>query len=200
MNRAAMEAAIAAFLDAVGADRTHPDLRDTPRRVAEAWADELLAGHEADPAALLGETAAAPSDAPVVLTGITFVGVCPHHLLPYEGTAHLAYRPGDRIAGFGNLVRLVEVLGARLVLQEDLARDVADALVAHLGARGAGCLIEASHGCVGFRGVRQPAVRTTTSAWAGSFAENDDAGRRALEGALARRHLPPADADQNESR
>ncbi len=179
-----MAKAIAAFLEAAGSDPNDPELAKTPERVADAWADELLAGNEADIDQILRETSPATHHQPVVLTDISFVGVCPHHLLPYEGTARLGYLPGERVAGFGSLVRLVLALGARLVLQEDLASDIAEALVSRLGARLAGCVIEARQGCVGLRGVRQPEVRTTTSAWAGSLAGSSSPERAFLERAL----------------
>lgn len=184
-DREAMARAIAAFLEAAGLDTADPELLETPQKVAQAWAEELLAGHRADPATILDQTAVATHHQPVVMTGIAFVGVCPHHLLPYEGTASLAYVPGERIAGFGTLVRLVTTLGARLVLQEDLARDVAEALTAHLGARGAGCIIEAKQGCVCMRGARQANVLTTTSAWSGSLAGEDVAERDEIARLLA---------------
>lgn len=176
VDREKMARAVADFLDAAGVDASDPELLETPSKVTEAWADELIVGHDIDLAKVLAETSAATHHDPVILKGVSFVGVCPHHLLPYEGTANLCYLPGERVAGFGSLVRAVKSLGARLVLQEVLARDVARGLVEHLGARGAGCVIEARQGCVGLRGVCQPKVRTITSAWAGCL---EDASRRA---------------------
>lgn len=182
-----MRAAVAAFLDAVGADRSSPHLLTTPERVADAWADELLFGEGADPASLF-ETFADPAgaaDEAVIVTGIHYVSVCPHHLLPYTGVAHVAYLPADRVVGFSKIVRLVELLGARLVIQEEHARDVADALRAHLGARGAGVVLEARQMCMAVRGVRQHDARVTCTAWAGELADADSPHRRAFHDAIA---------------
>ena len=157
MDRDALQRAVAAFLAALGADPEAPHLKATPRRVADAWADELLAGEGADVASLL-ETFDAPAsgaDEAVVVAGIHYVSVCPHHLLPYQGTAHVAYLPDRKVVGFSRIVRLVETLGARLVIQEDHAREIAEALVTHLGARGAGVVLEAKQMCMAVRGVRQ---------------------------------------------
>ncbi len=183
-DRDAMARAVADFICAAGFEKSDPNLQDTPRLVADAWANELLAGYETDPAHLLSKTAPAPHRQPVFLTGISFVGVCPHHLLPYEGVAHIGYLPDERIVGFGTLVRLVTMLGARLILQEDLAEAVARTLLAHLSARGAGCIIEAKQGCVAFRGVRQPQVRTITKAWAGSLEDPSCPERISFEASL----------------
>ncbi len=185
VDREAMAGAVATFLRAAGLDLDSNDLQDTPRRVADTWADEFLAGHHADPHEILAETSPATHNEPVLLSGISFVGVCPHHLLPYEGTARIAYVPGERVAGFGSLVRLVRALGARLILQEDLARDIAGILVSVLGAKGAGCVIGARHGCVGLRGVRQPEVHATTTAWAGELKDPESPSRRFMESSLS---------------
>lgn len=180
-----MAAAIAEFLDAAGIDRDGPHLADTPARVTAAWADEILAGYAADPAAILADSTPAESDGLVVMTGISFVSTCPHHLLPYNGVAHLAYRPGERVAGFGRLVELVQALGARLVIQEDLARDICAAIVEHLGAAGAGCVLEAKQQCMAVRGVRQHDTRVRCTAWTGDFDENSDARRSLLDAVAA---------------
>ena len=116
----------------------------------------------------------------VVVTGIDFHSVCPHHLLPSRGLAHVAYVPGGKVVGFGQLARLVDALAHRLVLEEDLARQVAEALMRHAGARGAACVLEAEQMCLSVRGERRPRARAHVQFFAGSMAG---------DGALARRFL-----------
>jgi GTP cyclohydrolase I len=175
----AAEAAIAALLRAVGAPvATDPELRETPNRAARALIEELLDGYRVDPADVLRDGVAANERGLVVLTGVRFVSMCPHHLLPSYGVAHVGYLPGGRVVGLGTLVRLVEAYAHRLILQESLGQRVADALVAHLAARGAGVVIEGRHTCLSARGERQPDAVVVTTALAGVLAA--DAGERAV--------------------
>lgn len=181
-------AAVARFLDALGLPpqvRRASDLAQTPRRVAEAWIEDLLDGYRRSPAEVLAEAIETPSRDLVAVTGIDFHSVCPHHLLPSRGVAHVAYLPGGRVVGFGQLARLVDCLAHRLVLQEDLARAVAEALVEHLGARGAACVLDAEQLCMTVRGERRPRARAHAEAFAGALA-SDRAARRRVEAAIAR--------------
>ena len=130
-------AAVARFLAEVvpAKELRRADVQGTPLRVAEAFRDDLLDGYGQDPARILGQAMEVPGRDLVALAGIDFHAVCPHHLLPYRGTACVAYVPAGRVVGFGLLARLVDCFAHRLVIQEVLARQVADALVEHLGAR-----------------------------------------------------------------
>jgi GTP cyclohydrolase I len=187
-DRQAAAAAISAFLDALGLPpevRGAADLADTPARVAEAWADELVDGYGQDPAALLAETIPAKGRGLVAITGIGFHSMCPHHLLPSRGVAHVSYLPAGRVVGFGQIVRLVDALAHRLVLLEDLAQAVADALVAHLGARGAGVVLDAEQACMTVRGERRSSSRTHAEAFAGAL-DRDGAARRRFLAAISR--------------
>lgn len=178
-DEAAMARAIEAFLEALGLEpgADWRDLAGTPRRVAEAWARELLGGYGKDPAALLAEASPAERGADlVVVSGLDVVGMCPHHLLPYRGVATVAYVPGERVAGFGQLAQLVDCLARRLALQEDVARAVTRALMEHLGAKGAACALDVEQGCLSTRGERQAHARTYVDAFAGIF--ETDAGLR----------------------
>ena len=173
-DRDGLERAFAAFLAAAGVDRADPELAGTPGRAAQAWADELLDGYRTDPKAALGPPSAAPAGAGLVtVTHLDFTGVCPHHLLPWRGLAHVAYLPGAHLAGFGRLAALVDCLAHRLVLQETLARDVAQALVEHLGARGAGVVLEAEQTCMTLRGEKRTRSRARTEATAGAFGPDE---------------------------
>ncbi|MGB8932778.1 MAG: GTP cyclohydrolase I [Anaeromyxobacteraceae bacterium] len=175
--------AISDFLDAMGLP---PDVRRstalalTPRRVTEAWLGDLLDGYRRDPAVILSDAIPSRKRDLVAVTGIDFHSICPHHLLPSRGVAHVAYVPGKRIAGFGQIVRLVDALAHRFVLQEDLARSVADALVRHLGARGAACILDAEQLCMTVRGGRRPHARAHADAFVGVMARDERLQRRFL--------------------
>jgi GTP cyclohydrolase I len=178
------------FLDALGlppAVRSSGDLAETPRRVADAWLEDLVDGYRRDPAEILADAVPSASRELVAVTGIDFHSVCPHHLLPSRGVAHVAYVPGGRVVGFGQLVKLVDALAHRLVLQEDLARDVAFALVRHAGARGAACVIDAEQLCMTVRGEKRPRARAHAEAFAGALARDGAARRRFLAAVEARR-------------
>ena len=180
-DRAGMEAALRAFLVAAGLDPRTPQLAQTPALAARAWCDEFLDGNRADPAAILAETMPAPRSRAkelVCLTRLSFQSVCPHHLLPYGGQAHVGYLPGRSVVGFGQIVQLLDCLGHRLILQEDLARQVAQALVDHVGARGAAVVLEAQQSCVALRGGRRAGSRAVTEAFTGAFVENRELRER----------------------
>jgi GTP cyclohydrolase I len=180
----AAEAAVARFLDALPLPpevRRSDDLRETPRRVAESWLEDLVDGYGRDPAEILADTLPSTGRDLVAVTGIDYHSVCPHHLLPSRGVAHVAYVPGGRVVGFGQIVKLVDALAHRLVLEEDLARQVADALVRHVGARGAACLLEAEQLCMTVRGEKRSRARAHAEAWSGVLAKDGPARRRFLD-------------------
>lgn len=185
-----IEAAVGELLSAIGEDPARPGLAGTPRRIAESYA-ELFAGIGEDPLAHLQGTAELAGEADgatdlVLVRDIAFRSMCEHHLLPFEGVAHLAYLPGERIVGLGRLARVVETLAARLQLQERLTGQIADALETGLAPRGALVVLEARHGCVTARGVRQTDSTTVTVAGRGSLADpGAQAGVLALVGASA---------------
>ena len=178
----AAAAAVARFLAEVvpAKELRKADVKGTPRRVAEAFRDDLLDGYRRDPAEILGQAMEVPGRDLVALAGIDFHAVCPHHLLPYRGRACVAYVPGGRVVGFGVLARLVDCFAHRLVIQEVLARQVADALVEHLGARGAACVLDAEQMCLTVRGERRREARAHAQAFAGSMARSAAWQRRVL--------------------
>jgi GTP cyclohydrolase IA len=185
---AAAADAIARFLDGLGLPpevRNSADLAGTPRRVAEAWLEDLVDGYARDPAEILADAIPSASRDLVAVTGIDFHSMCPHHLLPSRGVAHVAYLPGERVVGFGQIVKLVDCLAHRLVLQEDLARGIADALVRHVGARGAACVLDAEQLCMTVRGSRRAGTRAHAEAFAGALAR-DSVARRRFEAAIVR--------------
>lgn len=181
-GRAAAARAVARFLEAVGVPKAVlADLEGTPGRVAEAFLVDLLDGYRRDPARVLAESMPAVSGDLVAVTGIDFHAVCPHHLLPYRGLAHVAYLPGDRVVGFGQVARLVDALAHRLVIEEDLARQVAEALVRHLGARGAACLLEAEQLCLTVRGETRRGARAHVQCFVGAMRRDPRLQRRVLD-------------------
>ena len=169
--------AVEDLLRALGRDLHDPELVGTGRRVAEAFANELLAGYAMVPEAILADTTAATSDAVVMLRDIRTTAMCPHHLLPAPGVVALGYRPGAKVVGLGALARLVDCFARRLVLQEQLAEQLCEALVTHLGARSAGAVVRLAPTCVTARGSRQHTAEATTVAFRG---ESDETLRLAL--------------------
>src|SRR5258708_2924321 len=125
LNRAEMEAAVASFLRAAGLSLADPNLRDTPKRVAAAWASEFLDGYLQTPEEVLRETYPAPEGNGtelVLVTDLHFHSTCPHHLLPYEGREHLAYVPSNGVVGFERLAGVVDCSAHRLILHDELGR------------------------------------------------------------------------------
>ena len=177
--------AVGRFLDALvpPGQRVHAALRETPERVAQAWLHDLLDGYRRDPAAILADAMPAAGDDLVAVTGIDFHSVCPHHLLPSRGVAHVAYVPGEKVVGFGQIARLVDCFAHRLVLEEDLARGVAESLVSLLGARGAACVLDAEQACLTMRGERRRDARTHVQCFLGAL--DSDRGLQARFLALA---------------
>ncbi|HEU5300548.1 MAG TPA: GTP cyclohydrolase I FolE [bacterium] len=172
IDRPAIEAAVRQILDAIGEDPEREGLVETPRRVAEAYA-ELFSGVGEDPAALL--TVGFDQEdhhEMVVLRDIPFHSMCEHHLMPFHGVTHVGYIPDGRIAGISKLARLVEVLARRPQVQERLASQVVDHLMDGLRAKGAAVVIEATHLCMTMRGIRKSGSRMVTSATRGLFRED----------------------------
>jgi GTP cyclohydrolase IA len=175
MDRRAARAAIADFLRALGHDpATTPELAETPERVVEAFADELLSGYAVDlPALIAAGSTATAGHGVVALRDISVATVCPHHLMPGIGRANVVYRPGARVLGLGTIARLVEACARRLVLQETIGLDVVRALRTHAGARGAYCELTLVHGCLSARGACQARASATTVVCEGELSEAD---------------------------
>jgi len=150
-------------------------LRRTPKRVVESW-KELYSGYGQDPKGALNSTFNGEGyDGIVLLKDIEFYSTCEHHMLPFTGKAHVAYIPTDRIVGISKLARIVEVYARRLQNQERITTQVADALENHLKPLGAAVIIEASHACMGCRGVKKSHAIMSTSAMRGVFFDKAEA-------------------------
>lgn len=174
MNPDAVREAVRELLLALGEDPDRPELAETPRRVAESFA-ELLSGSTVDASGLLHPLTGdgiADGEA-VVVSRLAFRSMCEHHLLPFRGTAHIVYAPSASVAGFGSFARVLEVLAARLQVQERLTSQLADAVESGLGARGVVVVVEATHGCLTDRGARQAEARAITMASRGLYRDAD---------------------------
>jgi GTP cyclohydrolase I len=171
----AFERAVADLLRACGIAPDAKHMGRTPQRVRELWQRRLLGGYDLDPAAALGEGFDDPRSDMVVIRGIAIHGVCPHHLVPFRGVAHVAYLPGGRLHGFGRIARLVDAIGHRFTYQEWMTRDIAEALLTHGRARGAACVIEAEQLCLLLGEDRRGDERVITQAFSGEFEHSDRA-------------------------
>jgi GTP cyclohydrolase IA len=160
--------AVTDLLRALGRDPSEPHLADTPRRVADSFAELLT------PRAF--ELTTFPNDEGynelVMARDIPVQSLCEHHLLPFAGVVHVGYLPGDRILGLSKLARVVDLFARDLQVQERLTQQVADWLEENLAPRGVGVVIEAEHLCMSLRGVRAHGARTTTSALHGLLRED----------------------------
>jgi len=178
VDRERVAALVRELLEAIGEDPERPGLRQTPGRVADAYA-EFFAGVGVDAAAPLAHTISvsrgpAPDTLPsgaVILRDVLFRSVCEHHLLPFRGHAHLAYLPGEQVVGLGALPKVVEILSSRPQVQERLGEQIADVIAASLDARGVLVVLDATHECVTMRGGRQTDASTVTIAARGEFAD-----------------------------
>ncbi|RZQ64619.1 GTP cyclohydrolase I FolE [Amycolatopsis suaedae] len=165
VDLAAAQRAVADLLVALGRDPESAHLADTPRRVAHAYA-ELLTPREFNLTTFPNDEG---YDELVLARSIPVQSLCEHHLLPFQGVAHVAYLPGERILGLSKLARVVELFARDLQVQERLTKQVADWLWQHLAPKGVGVVVEAEHLCMSLRGVRAAGSRTVTSALLGTL-------------------------------
>jgi GTP cyclohydrolase I len=184
-DRDVMASAIATLLRAAGQDPSgNPDLLHTPTRVAKLWHEEFLAGYAMDEAKILGDPVVGETDPDLVMvSGLHFHAMCPHHLLPFRGLAHVAYLPAGRLAGFGRLADLVACFTKRLTLQERATQQIAQALWQGLAARGAGCVLEAEQLCLALPGEGHPASFVVTSSFVGEMADRPELKTRLMAAA-----------------
>jgi len=164
----AAAAAVADLMRAIGMDVDDPNLRRTPSRVANAYA-EMLAPREFGLTTFPNEEG---YDELVVARDIPFTSICEHHLLPFTGTAAVGYLPGNRILGLSKLARVVELFARRPQVQERLTKQVASWLDDHLNPRGVGVVMTAEHSCMTLRGVRAQGSTTVTSALLGALRDD----------------------------
>jgi len=170
---ARVEMAVREILREMGEDPDRQGLLGTPGRVHRMYA-ELTAGYHVDPARLInGAIYDVDYSEMVVVKEIPFYSLCEHHLLPFFGTAAVAYIPNGRVLGLSKIPRIVEMYARRLQVQERLTLQVAEFLMEHLDPQGVGVVMEATHLCAVMRGVRKPGTVMTTSHVLGTFRAND---------------------------
>ena len=168
VDKQRVAAAVREILVAIGEDPEREGLRQTPRRVAETYA-ELFAGLSIDPYEFLRVGFDESHEEMVILKDISFYSLCEHHLLPFFGCVHVAYIPNGRVAGLSKLARVVDAFARRPQLQERLTSQVADCILEALKPDGVAVVVEAEHLCLSFRGVKKPGTRVVTSAVRGQF-------------------------------
>ena len=165
----------------MGEDPEREGLRETPARVARAYA-EIFAGLYTEPDSVLDKTFDENHQELILVKDIPIFSCCEHHLVPFHGMAHVGYIPGadGRVTGLSKLARLVEVYARRPQVQERMTGQIADALHKVLEPRGVLVVIEAEHLCMAMRGIRKPGARTTTSAVRGIFQSSPSSRAEAL--------------------
>ena len=162
--------AAASIIEAIGEGPRRESLKDTPRRIAEMYA-ELFSGLDADPKTELAVGFQEGHRELVILRDIPFYSMCEHHLLPFYGVAHVGYIPGadGNVVGISKLARVVEIFARRPQLQERMTRQIADAIFDNIQPDGVAVVVRAEHLCMTMRGIKKPGANVITSAIRGSF-------------------------------
>jgi len=163
--------AVQEIILAIGEDPTRQGLLDTPRRVADMYA-EVFAGLRQDAAEVLQVGFDEGYQELVLVKDIPFYSMCEHHFLPFHGVAHIGYIPNGRVVGLSKLARALETLARRPQLQERLTGQLADTIMRTLEPQGVAVVVRADHLCLSMRGVRKPGSLTVTSAMRGVFQRN----------------------------
>ncbi|MFT4148064.1 MAG: GTP cyclohydrolase I FolE [Micrococcaceae bacterium] len=167
-----IERAVVEILEAVGEDPNRSGLKDTPHRVAKAYA-ETFAGLHQDGSSVLKTVFDEDHEEMVLVKDIPMYSTCEHHLVPFHGVAHVGYIPSTdgKVTGLSKLARLVDIYAKRPQVQERLTTQIAEALVENLNPQGVIVVVEAEHLCMSMRGVRKPGSKTVTSAVRGQLRE-----------------------------
>jgi GTP cyclohydrolase I len=164
-----VETAVQDILTAIGEDPERDGLKRTPQRVARMY-EEIFAGYQADPVALLTQSLFdVEYDEMILVKDIEFYSMCEHHMLPFYGRAHVAYVPVNKIVGLSQIPRLVEMFSCRLQVQERMTQQIAETLYQVLQPQGVGVIVEGAHFCAMMRGVEKEQMRMVTSAMRGTF-------------------------------
>ncbi|MFB9680511.1 GTP cyclohydrolase I FolE [Streptosporangium vulgare] len=181
VDAARLESAVREILIAIGEDPDRDGLRDTPARVARAYAEQF-AGLGQTPEDVLTTVFDVDHDEMVLVRDIEVYSTCEHHLVPFHGVAHVGYIPNAKgqVTGLSKLARLVDVYARRPQVQERMTSQIADALMSVLEPRGVIVVIECEHLCMTMRGVRKPGAKTITSAVRGDFRNSDKTRAEAM--------------------
>jgi GTP cyclohydrolase I len=174
-SREAAEAAVRTLIAFAGDDPDREGLVETPKRVIGAY-EELYRGYRECPAEVLDRTFSeiGKYDDFVLVRNIAFHSHCEHHMMPFIGKAHIAYKPVERVVGLSKLARLVDVYARRLQTQERLTSQITTAIDEILKPHGVAVMLEADHMCMSLRGVEKSGSSTVTTQFAGSLRDNPD--------------------------
>jgi GTP cyclohydrolase I len=189
MNLEKIEAGVRLILEGIGEDMARPGILDTPRRVAEMYA-EVCGGLHEDPAGEIKVIPAETHDEIVMVKDIPIASICEHHLLPFTGVAHIAYIPKDgRIIGLSKLARIADIYSRRPQVQERLTTQITELLYhGDLQPKGVMVVIEAIHLCMTMRGVKKAGATTITSAVRGVFRKDERTRIEAMSFLTENRH------------
>lgn len=168
INQDAIKKAIVTILEAINENPSREGLAETPRRIAEMYAD-IFSGITVDPKVELQVGFDEDHHEMVIFKDIPFYSICEHHLLPFHGLAHVGYIPNGRIVGASKIGRVVDILAKRPQLQERLTSQIADTIVDVLKPQGLAVVIQAEHLCMTMRGIKKPGSTVVTSAMRGLF-------------------------------
>ena len=167
-NEQGPEENIRRVLEYIGEDPKREGLLETPKRVIKSFR-ELYGGYSIDPSTVFTTFDDESTDEMVLLRDIEFHSMCEHHMLPFHGTASIAYIPNGKIVGISKLARLLDVFAKRLQIQERICQQVTDTLDLELGSLGSACVLKAKHMCMCARGVNKQNSVMVTSSLSGAF-------------------------------
>jgi GTP cyclohydrolase I len=171
LDQEAIQRAVTEIIKAAGEDPRREGLAETPRRIAEMYA-EILSGMGLDPVEELTVGFEEGHQEMVVLKDIPFYSMCEHHFMPFFGTVAVGYLPNGRVVGISKIARVVEIFAKRLQLQERLTTQIADTIASALQPQGVAVVVRAEHLCISMRGVKKPGSQMVTSAVRGAFADS----------------------------
>lgn len=166
MNQKKIEEAFFEIIEAIGDKRE--ELKETPTRIAESYR-EIFSGVNVDPRKILTRTFSAESNDLIIEKNIDFYSMCEHHFLPFFGQISLAYIPNKKIFGFGDIIKLIEILSKRPQLQERLTEEIARYMLEILDCSGVYVIVEAKHLCMTMRGTKKENTKIITSSVKGIF-------------------------------
>ena len=179
MDKDRIKHAVSELLLALGEDPERPGLKETPERIAN-MCEGIFAGYDTDPGEHLGKVFPVDEPGTVIESGIPFYSMCEHHLLPFFGTVTIAYAHRDKVVGLSKLARTVEVYARRLQIQEQMTRQIGQAVMKELDADGVMVVVKAEHMCMSMRGIKKPGVLTTTVFSDGCFKDDNELCDRLL--------------------
>ncbi len=169
------------IITAVGEDPEREGLLDTPARAAKAM-EFLTQGYgQSLEEVLNGAVFESDSDEMVIVRNIELYSLCEHHMLPFIGKAHVAYLPDGKVIGLSKVARIVDMYARRLQIQENLTRQIADAIMEVTGGQGAAVVLEAQHMCMMMRGVQKQNSTMTTSVMRGRFRSDQNTRQEFLQ-------------------